>query len=98
MISEEGGAMRIVKIEVLAPVGDEYLCRIDTDRIDGNTVVAFEKDGEEYLLEGTGDGKTFLSKKDLLKITVKEIFSDGKHLNCYVKIHKPKKVPLFQIW
>ncbi len=87
-----------VKVEVLAPLGGEvYLCSIDTDRMDRDAVIAFEKDGKRYLLESTGDGKTFISKGDLLKITIEEIFSDGKQLNCYVKVHKPKRIPLFYI-
>jgi len=87
-----------VRIEVLAPIGEDiYICSIDSSNVSKNTVVAFEKDGKEYLLEGTENGKTFVSKKDLLKITVEEIFSDGKHLDCFVRIHKPKKVPLFHL-
>jgi len=47
--------MIFVRVKVLVPVGEEYLCFIDSERVDENTVIAFEKDGKEYLLESAGD-------------------------------------------
>ena len=90
-------AETFVKVEVLAPIGSEYLCSIDTRHVDENTIIVFEKEGKRYLLESTGDGRTFISKRDALKITIEEIYELLGRYECYVRVHKPKKIPLFYI-